>query len=94
MAATEIPGIYFWYNYDGDESSFAWKQWTIIINDYITDITENAPRLLTTIEGQNNIMALLLYDSSTKSIMTNVFALTVQFWMGLACGCDSGDGSF
>ena len=52
-------------------------------NDYIT--TENAPMLLTTtIEGQNNIMALLLYDSSTKSIMTNVFALTVQFWMGLA----------
>ena len=50
--------------------------------------------LLTTIEGQNNIMALLLYDSSTKSIMTNVFALTVQFWMGLACGSDTGDGSF
>ena len=62
-------------------------------NDYIT--TENAPMLLTiTIEGQNNIMALLLYDSSTKSIMTNVFALTVQFWMGLACGSDTGDGSF
>ena len=39
-------------------------------------------------------MALLLYDSSIKSIMTSVFALNVQFWMGLACGFDSGDGSF
>lgn len=65
-------------------------------NHYITDSTENASRLLTTIEGQNNIiiMALLLYDSSTKSIITDVFALTLQFWLGLACGSDTGDRSF
>ena len=65
-------------------------------NHYITDSTENASRLLTTFEGQNNIiiMALLLYDSSTKSIITDVFALTLQFWLGLACGSDTGDRSF
>ena len=65
-------------------------------NHYITDSTENASRLLTTIEGQNNIiiMALLLYDSSTKSTITDVFALTLQFWLGLACGSDTGDRSF
>ena len=65
-------------------------------NHYITDSTENASRLLTTIVGQNNIiiMALLLYDSSTKSIITDVFALTLQFWLGLACGSDTGDRSF
>ena len=64
-------------------------------NHYITDTTENASRLLTTIEGQNNIiMALLLYDGSIKSIPTDVFALTLQFWLGLACGSDTGDRSF
>ena len=67
-------------------------------NHYITDTTENASRLLTTIGGAGKTILLWHYCylivPQKALYVTDVFALTLQFCLGLACGSDTGDRSF